>query len=154
MAGGRPTKYNKQLAEEICNAIACSSKGLFYLCKNNENFPDRDTVYRWIGAYPEFHDMYARAKMRQADYMAEEIIEISDNSSNDIKHTENGEIINTEYVQRSRLRVDTRKWLASKLYPRVYGDKVQTEMSGNLNIDVSKLSDEELRKIIEDKSSS
>ena len=40
----------------------------------------------------------------------------------------NGDIIrtvNSECVQRSKLRVDTRKWLLSKLHPDIYAERVQ-----------------------------
>ena len=69
--------------------------------------------------------------MAQADYYAEEIIEISDDSSGDELTDEDGKTrINSEFVNRSRLRVDTRKWLMARMAPKKYGDKITQEVTG------------------------
>lgn len=68
--------------------------------------------------------------------MADEVIDISDDGSNDWmeKFSKEGEAIgwtiNGEHVQRSKLRVDTRKWLLSKCLPKIYGERVSTELTG------------------------
>ena len=60
--------------------------------------------------------------------LAEQILEISDDVSSDYTELEDGrKVIDHEAIQRSRLRVDTRKWLASKLYPKRYGDRVDVD---------------------------
>jgi hypothetical protein len=74
--------------------------------------------------YIEFRHQYARAREAQADFLAEEILQIADDGENDTYATENGPAVNHDVVQRSRLRVDARKWLASKLAPKKYGDKL------------------------------
>jgi hypothetical protein len=71
-----------------------------------------------------------RAREAQMDHYAEEILEISDDSSGDYIEKQNGDgttykAFDAEHVQRSRLRVDSRKWLMAKLAPKKYGDKVQ-----------------------------
>lgn len=124
---GRPTDYTIELAEEICDAIACSSKGLKPLCNANNHWPDRKNIYQWIKKHPEFRSMYAQAKEHQIEVIVNEILEIADDTSKDtiIKTNKDGveyETCNSEYINRSRLRVDTRKWLAAKLCPRLYGD--------------------------------
>jgi hypothetical protein len=89
-------------------------------------------VFRWLAAHKEFRDQYARAREARADAMAEEILEISDDDSDDaIIDPETGSTrLNTEFVARSRLKVDTRKWLMARMAPKVYGDKVSQEISG------------------------
>jgi hypothetical protein len=87
------------------------------------------TFYNWVEEEPIKQQQYARAIICRADNLFEEIIEIADDSSGDIKYTENGEVLNSEFVQRSKLRVDARKWALSKMNPKKYGDRVQ-----NLNI--------------------
>jgi hypothetical protein len=148
---GRPTKYSEAIAKRICDEIANSSKGLAALCREIEEFPDRRTIYNWLQENESFFRMYARAKSIQADYLAEEILEISDCKYGDEKISKDGEIIpDNEFINRSRLRVDSRKWLASKLLPKIYGDKVQNEICGKLDIadaDFTKLTDDELRAI-------
>jgi hypothetical protein len=126
--GGRPSKYSKELAEKICLMVSTRPHGLERICKENPEFPCPETIYDWKITKPEFSKMYAQAKANQADLLVEEILNISDDSSNDYYEDKEGnEKFNAEHVNRSRLRVDTRKWIACKLLPKVYGDKVQTE---------------------------
>ena len=67
----------------------------------------------------------------RADYHAEQIIEIADDGTNDTYLDEQGNVkVNTDVLGRSRLRVDARKWIASKLLPKVYGDKIDATLSG------------------------
>lgn len=89
--------------------------------------PDKATVFRWLAdsRYATFRDQYTRARECQADYLAEEILDIADDSKNDTYIDDNGNVrTDQEVIGRSRLRVDARKWLASKMYPKKYGDKV------------------------------
>lgn len=129
----RLTIYNEEIAEKICEIIATSNKGLSNICKD-DSMPSRSTVHKWLAANKEFANKYARAKEDQADFLAEEIITIADHSDKDtvIIHDKNGNPTRAEdkeWTNRSRLRVDSRKWIASKLKPKKYGDKV--EVSGN-----------------------
>lgn len=123
--GGRPTEYTIEWAKIICDAISSSSKGIMQLCRENKDWPDQDTFYKWKIRHPEFADLYYKAKKAQMDYLSEEMLEIADDTSKDYKKNKNGDIVgNNELVNRSRLKIDTRKWLMAKLLPRVYGDKV------------------------------
>lgn len=98
---------------------------------SKEDMPDKSTVMRWLATHAEFRDQYAHAREAQADYYAEEIIEISDDSVGDVSTDDNGNIRpNTEFIARSRLRVDTRKWLMARMAPKKYGDKVTQELTG------------------------
>jgi len=140
MPGGRPTKYNKRLADKICNALA-DGKSLRKIC-NPKDMPNRGTVYRWLGENEKFNNQYARAKREMAEDMAEEILEIADDTSMDMgfKKSEDKDgkgatpFVDKENIQRSRVRIDTRKWLMSKLIPKKYGDKQEIEHSGELKI--------------------
>jgi len=84
----------------------------------------------------EFRQQYALAREVQAEHHIDEIVEIADDGTNDYmeKRNADGALVgwteNGENVQRSRLRVDTRKWAASKLAPKKYGDKQVDEHSG------------------------
>jgi disulfide oxidoreductase YuzD len=129
MAAGRPTKYNEILADKICDMIAFSDNGLKSICESNKEFPSAKVVYDWIEKYPEFRNKYARARELQADYLADSIISIADDTSNDTLTTDEGrEYANSEWINRSRLRIDARKWKASKLYPKKYGERVGVEL--------------------------
>lgn len=126
--GGRPTDYTKELGLEICDKISNSSKGLRTLCNENTHWPDRSNIFRWRLRIKEFRDLYDEAKKNQVEALVDDCLDISDETSHDIitKVAKDGseyEVCNSEYINRSRLRVDTRKWLAQKLAPKTYGDR-------------------------------
>lgn len=125
---GRPSIYTPELADLICLRIATHQEGTRRLCQRYDDLPDDTCIYEWRHKHAEFAHKYAQAKMQQAEIMAEQILDIADDDSSDIKYDKDGnESCNGEFVARSRLRVDTRKWLASKLAPKVYGDHKQVE---------------------------
>ena len=123
---GRPSIYHPDLAKEICDTLASTSKGTKKLCAENLHWPSQDTLFTWLKTNAEFSEQYARAKKNQAELLVDEILEISDDASQDQIITNQGEIIfNSQAINRARLKIDTRKWLACKLIPRVYGSKVE-----------------------------
>lgn len=132
MAGGRPTDYTEELGSEICAELS-QGISLRTVCKA-EDLPCAATVFNWLRVHKGFLEQYTRAKEESADAMAEDILDISDNASNDWMDTNDdgnpGYRLNGENIQRSRLRVESRKWLMSKQKPKKYGDKVQQEVSG------------------------
>jgi hypothetical protein len=124
---GRPTDYNEELAETILTRII-EGQGVAEIGRDEE-MPDKSTIFRWLAKDKEFRDRYARAKEVCADYMAEELLDIADNASNDWmarngKDEDERWIVNGEHIQRSRVRIDARKWLMGKLKPKKYGDKL------------------------------
>lgn len=136
---GRPTKRNQALVDKLCELIAigysnrqaCEQVGL-----------DQCQITRWARKNPEFRTQYAQAMEERCERWADEIIEIADDGLNDWveREKEHGEmhlVFNGEHFQRSRLRVDTRKWALSKLLPKKYGDKIEHEHTGGINIIVS-----------------
>ncbi len=147
MAIGRPSDYTEDISIEICSRIS-DGESLRRICLD-ENMPNKATVFRWLHKNKAFSDQYARAKEEQADTLADDILDIADNNANDTYIDENGKVkIDSEVVARSRLKVDARKWIASKLKPKVYGDRIQQEISGSITIE--QMSDEELdRKLAE-----
>lgn len=114
---GRPTKYNSEIAEKICDLVATSTDGIRKICAL-PGMPDITTVNLWRYKHPEFSLQYYKAKAHQAELLAEQTLEIADDNSAD--RDEDGKAKN-ELVNRSRLRVDTRKWMAEKLSPKIYG---------------------------------
>ena len=113
----------------MCAAISTSNRGLARLAeafkKEDERFPAHTTILLWMAQSKDYTERYARARETQADYLADEIIEISDNDTLDLAFNDEGKaFVDHENIQRSRLRVDARKWVAAKLKPQRYGDKV------------------------------
>lgn len=132
MPAGRPTDYTLELADKICHRLS-EGVSLRTVCEDKD-MPCAATVFNWLRTKPEFVEQYARAKEESADAMAEEVLDISDNGSNDWMERNYGEttvwVTNGEALQRSKLRVDTRKWLMSKMKPKKYGDKVDVTSGG------------------------
>jgi hypothetical protein len=130
---GRPSIFTQELAAEICRRIS-EGESLRQVCRD-ESMPSTTTVMRWARTDADFRKQYAQAREDLLEHWAEEINEISDDGSNDWMDRElaNGHIervLDHEHVSRSKLRVDTRKWLLSKLAPRVYGDRGSLELTG------------------------
>ncbi|MGD0465907.1 MAG: hypothetical protein ABSA84_04360 [Gammaproteobacteria bacterium] len=129
---GRPTDYTPVIANEICATIASSSKGIGRLCKDNPNWPNQDTIFTWLKTYSDFSEQYARAKIVQVEVLIDEIIEIADDPSQDnLTNGQSQTICNNASINRARLRIDTRKWIASKLAPKIYGNKIDNTHSIN-----------------------
>lgn len=131
---GRPSIYSEKLALEICDRVATTSNSLKTICEE-EGMPSITSVFRWLRDREEFRKQYTRAKEEQADYLVEEMIAIADDGSNDYMTITKGDaeynVEDKEVTNRSKLRVETRKWIASKLKPKKYGDKLEVE--GNIN---------------------
>lgn len=126
---GRPSIYTEEIADEICRRLA-EGESLRSVCRD-DGMPAESTVRAWVLDDKEgFSAQYVRARDLYLDTMADEILEISDDGSNDYMATEHGEKLDGEHIQRSRLRVDTRKWYLSKLAPKRYGDKLAMEHTG------------------------
>ena len=80
-------------------------------------------------------DQYAKARELQADTIFDEMFDIADDGSNDWMLKKSGddeiEVLNHEHVQRSRLRIDTRKWALARMAPKKYGEKLETTLKGD-----------------------
>lgn len=130
--------FNQQTFDNILNHLSFSSLGVVACCKLNELDPHY--FYDWMNGNEDRLQAYTRARERQADFLADEIIEISNDSTGDKKtiYKDGGfvEIEDKEFAARSKVKIDARKWIASKLKPKKYGDKIEvdqkTELSGSI----------------------
>lgn len=135
---GRPAVFDRDIAEAILLRLA-DGESLRSICCDQE-MPARTTVYSWIMEDTDgFADHYARARELQADSHADDIIDIADDGSNDWmeRRREGGsvdQVVDHEHIQRSKLRVDARKWAASKLKPKRYGERIDhTSSDGSMS---------------------
>lgn len=91
--------------------------------------------YEWLDDNPLNNTRYARACEKRADEIFEDILEIADDKSRDTLLVNRGgelsEEENKEWVNRSKVRIDARKWMLGKLQPKKYGDKL--ELGGNVD---------------------
>lgn len=119
--------------DAVCGLMEETSLGLVHLCKHVGI--SKRSFFEYMKSSEEHENQYARSKNIQLDYIAEEMVDISDDGTNDlmtiVKGYEEYEVENKEVTNRSRLRVDTRKWLLSKLNPKKYGDKLDLTSGGD-----------------------
>lgn len=104
---GRPSSFNQEQADLICEMIS-GGMSLRAIC-DVDGWPDRTTVFRWLRDVAEFRIQYARAREDQAHAFGDDCVWISDNDPD---------------PQTAKVRIDARKWYASKLLPKVYGDAI------------------------------
>lgn len=125
------TTFSGKLGDEICERIA-NGMSVREICVADD-MPAASSVFKWLGLHKTFAEQYARACEARTEHIADEMLDIADNAENDWMERKNsdgeviGEMLNSEHVQRSRLRIDTRKWLLGKLKPKKYGEKIQQE---------------------------
>jgi hypothetical protein len=131
------TEYSQSIFDEICDIIATSNNGLVKILKSKPSYPSPNIFYKWIDSTKENIEQYARAREAQADFLVDEILEIADDSTNDTITIQTGDyekqIENKEWTKRSELKVNTRKWIASKFRPSKYGDKLDISHEVNDN---------------------
>lgn len=97
--------------------------------------PAMSSVFLWLSKHDDFSEQYARAQSDRAAFLAEEILDISDDSTGDFIELGEGKIApNSVAVARDKLKVDTRKWLMSKMAPKKYGDKIEQVHSGGVEL--------------------
>jgi len=127
----RPSEYTLETALLICERLV-EGESLRSIC-TADDMPGIATVFRWLDAHEQFREHYARARDCQADTLADEILQIADTPMPGVKTkiTEKGtETIEGDMIEHRRLQVDTRKWIASKLKPKKYSDRVDHSHSG------------------------
>ena len=118
---GRPSTYTPEIASIICARLSngealpaiCAAEGIGV-----------STVYQWLQARPEFADQYARAREDQADTLAAQITALADEEPRMVVDDKGVARIDSAWVAWQKNRVDARKWVASKLKPKAYGERV------------------------------
>lgn len=126
MERGRQPTFTQAIADSVCQHLA-EGMTLREVCRM-EGMPPESTVRLWaLDDREGFAAQYTRAREIGYHAMADELMEIADDGRNDFtrRNADDPEaVLNGEHIQRSRLRVDTRKWMLSKALPKVYGDKL------------------------------
>ena len=112
MPAGRPTDYTQELAIRLCSEIALG-RSLRKVCLEDWS-PCMSTIFRWLLTNKEFKEQYAIASQQKADAHADEIQDLAD----DVE-------LDQMAIAKAKLQIDTRKWIASKLKPKKYGEKIE-----------------------------
>ena len=122
-------KDKDNIFEYVCQEIE-KGRALRNVLKD-ENMPSTSTFYQWLDNDEVKAKQYARATEVRADIIFDDILSIADENTNDTSINENGiEVVNNDVIQRSRLRIDARKWVLSKLNPKKFGDKTDITSGG------------------------
>lgn len=146
---GRPTTYSDRYAQSVLLGL---KRGLSVrkICAegraDDPTFPTWRTVFDWLASHEQFSQDYARARVVGCEALSDELFAISDDNSEDrieVVSEKTGELVTVtdhEHINRSRLRVDTRKWYLSKIVPKIYGDRLEVDHKGQVDL-VSRLSE-------------
>ena len=110
-------EFTQEIFDDICDRIA-DGQSVKDVCGNNEDMPNPRTFFRWIEADEALRHQYARAKDAMADALFDDCLSIAD------QYDSLAEKLDTDHIQRAKLRIDTRKWMAGRLSPKKYGDKL------------------------------
>lgn len=136
--GRRPYAWTEEIEDELFKRIG-KGEALRKICADDW-LPSVDTVMKRLASGDEaFNERYARAKELQADTIFEQCLEIADDASTDFEVIDGVPQLNREHVQRARLRIDTRRWMAGKLRPKVYGDKLDLTHANPDGTPISKI---------------
>lgn len=122
---GRPSTFTQEIADEICRRLA-QGEPLAQICRD-DHMPAVRTVSHWKEASEAFKADFACAREEGFDQIASDCLDIADETSNDTLFTEHGDRPNTEWISRSKLRIETRLKLLAKWDPKRYGDKITQE---------------------------
>lgn len=151
MPAGRPSKFSPELCAEVCRRIATGQS--MAEVGRDPAMPSDHTLWRWMITEEEFRTAYVKAKEECSEFLVDEMLDIADDARNDwMTRQVDGETIKVpdkEHISRTRLRIDTRKWIAAKLKPKKYGDAMihrgddEAPIQVNHEIDFSGLSPDE-----------
>lgn len=140
-----PVKATPEILDAVISRLSLGET-LSAICRD-QDMPSRTAVHQWRKQIEGFASRYAQAREAGMGAMADEIIEIADDDTLDEveKVGRNGSrytAVDHENINRSRLRIDTRKWLMARIAPHLYGDRLETVHTGTVTHE-HQLSDEE-----------
>ena len=117
MAGGRPSTFNQDIADDICFMII-DGDSLRTIC-SRDGMPPLRTLMGWAENNKEFQQQYTHARKMQADIKFDDLKDLAKEST-------------PENIQCIKLQIDTAKWELSKTLPKKYGDKIDIDMNADI----------------------
>lgn len=135
----RPSTFDQERADAICEKIS-EGESLRKICRA-DGMPSVATVLRWVGKHPEFKISYDAARGAYEQHLFDELREIADDGSKDWIDRPDGKggttrVVDHEHINRSKLRVDTLKFVLAKLNPARYGDRIEVDGKTHTTVDV------------------
>jgi len=128
-------KRTPKIIAEILNRVALG-ESVNKICGKDRDarLPSTVLFYEWLNSDTQMASEYERAREARAEAVFEEMLDIADDGTNDYTYGEDGPYLDAEHVKRSRLRIDTRKWMLSRMMPRKYGEKLDVNHSGGIAV--------------------
>lgn len=134
----RPIEWEGEKKEKAIETIfteMANGKSLRQILDHDDTLPSRRLFYEWMAKDSVLSNHYEAISQLRADMMFDEMLEIADDGTNDYVTKEIGDgievqVLNSEHIQRSRLRIDARKWILSKMVPKKFGDKTDITTNG------------------------
>lgn len=142
--GAPAMPYDKELGDIICERLA-DGESLRKICQPEQGFPSRPTFFKWLADNEAFANQYRDAREAQADALFDETLDIADETKEDyiLRLNHNGPLagweVNGEAIARSKLRIDARRWMASKLRPKKYSDQIKVDQTVSVSADLGSL---------------
>jgi hypothetical protein len=125
--------YSKEDKESLFSLILLEIENGFAITNicNRDGMPRLGTIYNWLDSDDDMKEAYLRASNVRSERIFEEILTIADKQDKDVYLDKDGrEVTDHNVVNRSRLQVDTRKWMLGKMNPRKYGEKLDVTSDG------------------------
>jgi hypothetical protein len=142
-AGNRPT-FNPRIAADVCDRVA-EGESVRSIARDPA-MPSASTIFNWLDANEQFAGAYARAKVIGLEVRADELLEIADDGKSD-KYTDamGNERVDNDVLARSKLRIETRKWLLERLVAKKYGATTNVNHTGSVGLVVEMEADQAAR---------
>ena len=123
-------EFSQEVFDTLCERLA-DGKSLRKICEDHD-MPSTTAVMKWLAKEGNDHlvAQYARARDMQADTLFDDCLAIADQYESKAEKSEGG----TDHINRAKLRIDTRKWMAGKLRPKRYGDKLDVDANVGLTV--------------------
>lgn len=148
MSNSPSNALDRSVAAEILDRVSEGEPLRAVLRSAPERFPGKTQWYAWLAEDEALAARFRQAREEGADAIAEECLEIADDSSEDYRPGKDGPVFDSEHVQRSKLRIDTRLKLLAKWFPQRYGESVTLRGDASNPLEVRsrthELTDEEL----------
>lgn len=151
---GRPTTYNDEYAKRICETLATSTDSINKLCKDLDWMPHITTINLWRFKNEQFSSMYLKARQAQLDLVMENLDNMMDENLLKYRDSEGNERIDSPSATIAIAKANNRKWFASKIVPKLYGDKMQVESTENKETEALRAELKALREQLAEKSKS
>ena len=128
--------WDEETVEEVLSELAMDAETGSLKKILDDRGLDSGSFYSLMRRVPSVKDAYDEAREIQAEVMADQMLEIAKYGENDVYTDSKGnKRVDHDVIQRSKLRVDTIKWIMSKMHYQRFGDKIQQDVNAHIVVD-------------------